>query len=45
MISRLLLIHNRHMGITAVDSQRGDIDKIISSLKDSLVEAEASKKQ
>jgi len=34
-----------HMGITAVDSQRGDIDKIISSLKDSLVEAEASKKQ
>lgn len=31
------------MGITAVDSQRGDIDKIINSLKDSIAEAKASK--
>jgi alanine-glyoxylate transaminase/serine-glyoxylate transaminase/serine-pyruvate transaminase len=32
-----------HMGITAVDNKRGDIDKIISSLKESLAEARASK--
>ena len=31
------------MGVTAVDSRRGDIDKIIGSLKESLAEAKASK--
>jgi len=33
-----------HMGITAVDIQRGDIDKIINSLTDALVEAKACNK-
>ncbi|KAF7965327.1 hypothetical protein HWV62_44470 [Athelia sp. TMB] len=32
-----------HMGVTAVDGQRGDIDKIVNSLRDSLAEAKASK--
>ena len=31
------------MGITAVDSQRGDIDKLIAALKESLAEAKAKK--
>jgi len=34
-----------HMGITAVDRQRGDIDKIIDALSESLEEAKASKLQ
>jgi alanine-glyoxylate transaminase/serine-glyoxylate transaminase/serine-pyruvate transaminase len=33
------------MGISVVDSQRGDIDKIINSLRESLAEAKASKAQ
>jgi alanine-glyoxylate transaminase/serine-glyoxylate transaminase/serine-pyruvate transaminase len=33
------------MGITAVDSQRGDIDKIINALRESLAEAKAVCKQ
>lgn len=41
----LIPFHNRHMGITVVDSQRGDIDKIINSLRESLAEAMAGKKQ
>ncbi|KAK7056205.1 hypothetical protein VNI00_002757 [Paramarasmius palmivorus] len=32
-----------HMGITAVESQRGDIEKVIDSLKDTLAEAKAAK--
>jgi len=32
-----------HMGITAVNNQRGDIDKVIKALKESLAEAKASK--
>jgi len=34
-----------HMGITVVDRQRGDIDKIIDALSESLEEAKASKLQ
>jgi len=33
-----------HMGVTAVEPQRGDIDKIISSLKETIAEAKTSKK-
>jgi len=33
----------RHMGISAVQQSRGDIDKIIESLRDSLEEARANK--
>ncbi|EGN92187.1 hypothetical protein SERLA73DRAFT_147539 [Serpula lacrymans var. lacrymans S7.3] len=33
-----------HMGVSAIDAQRGDIDKIISALKETLAEAKASKK-
>jgi alanine-glyoxylate transaminase/serine-glyoxylate transaminase/serine-pyruvate transaminase len=32
------------MGISVVDKQRGDIDKVISSLQEALQEARASKK-
>ncbi|KAG6334602.1 hypothetical protein ID866_4478 [Astraeus odoratus] len=32
-----------HMGVTAVDPQRGDIDKVIDALKETLAEAKASK--
>lgn len=32
-----------HMGISVVDKQRGDIDKVISSLQEALQEARASK--
>ncbi|ESK97722.1 alanine-glyoxylate transaminase [Moniliophthora roreri MCA 2997] len=32
-----------HMGITVVESQRGDVEKVIESLKDTLAEARASK--
>ncbi|KIM56501.1 hypothetical protein SCLCIDRAFT_132517, partial [Scleroderma citrinum Foug A] len=32
-----------HMGITAVDSERGDIDRVINALKETLAEARASK--
>ena len=32
-----------HMGLTAIDASRGDIDKIISALGDSLQEARAAK--
>ena len=35
--------HLRHMGISVVQQSRGDIDKIIDSLRDSLAEARASK--
>jgi len=38
------LILNRHMGISVVDAQRGDIDKIIRSLRESLTEVKAFKK-
>lgn len=31
------------MGVTVTDSQRGDVDKIVASLKDALSEAEQSK--
>jgi hypothetical protein len=31
------------MGITVVESQRGDIEKVIDSLKDTLAEAKAAK--
>lgn len=31
------------MGVTVVDSQRGDIEKIVSSLKEAVAEAKASK--
>jgi len=34
----------RHMGITVVEPQRGDITKIITSLQDALEEARAAKK-
>lgn len=33
----------RHMGVTAIDKQRGDVDKVIAALKESLAEAKASK--
>lgn len=33
----------RHLGVTAIDPQRGDIDKVISALSDSLVEAREAK--
>ncbi|OCH91000.1 PLP-dependent transferase [Obba rivulosa] len=33
-----------HMGVTVVDKSRGDIDKIIAAMKDSVAEALASKK-
>jgi hypothetical protein len=36
-------IQNRHMGVTAVDSKRGDIDKIITSLRESFAEVKASR--
>ncbi|TBU44001.1 PLP-dependent transferase [Dichomitus squalens] len=32
-----------HMGVSAIDSQRGDIDKVIAALKESLAEAKAKK--
>ncbi|KAI0794015.1 PLP-dependent transferase [Fomes fomentarius] len=32
-----------HMGVTAIDKQRGDVDKVIAALKESLAEAKASK--
>ncbi|KAF8998567.1 PLP-dependent transferase [Cyathus striatus] len=32
-----------HMGVTVVDTQRGDIDKIITSVEEALAEAKASK--
>ncbi|KAI0629160.1 PLP-dependent transferase [Trametes polyzona] len=32
-----------HMGVSVVDPQRGDIDKVIAALKESLAEAKASK--
>ncbi|TFK39394.1 pyridoxal phosphate-dependent transferase [Crucibulum laeve] len=32
-----------HMGVTVVDKQRGDIDRIVEALKESLAEAKASK--
>jgi len=32
-----------HMGVTAVDSKRGDIDKIITSLRESFAEVKASR--
>lgn len=32
------------MGVTVVDKQRGDIDRVIAALKESLQEALASKK-
>ncbi|KII85820.1 hypothetical protein PLICRDRAFT_44235 [Plicaturopsis crispa FD-325 SS-3] len=32
-----------HMGVTVVDGQRGDVDKIVKSLKEALAEAKASK--
>lgn len=32
-----------HMGITVVESQRGDIDKIITALTESLAEVKAKK--
>ncbi|KAH7911053.1 alanine-glyoxylate transaminase [Hygrophoropsis aurantiaca] len=32
-----------HMGISVVDSRRGDIDKLINALKETLAEAKASK--
>lgn len=34
----------RHMGVTAVEPQRGDIDKVIDTLKEAIAEAKASKK-
>jgi hypothetical protein len=33
-----------HMGITVVDRSRGDVDKIIDSLKATIEEAKAAKK-
>jgi len=36
--------HLRHMGISVVQQSRGDIDKIIGSLRDSLEEARANKR-
>jgi hypothetical protein len=33
----------RHMGLSVVQQSRGDIDKVINSLRDSLQEARASK--
>lgn len=32
-----------HMGITAIDLQRGDLDKIINALADSLLEVREAK--
>lgn len=32
-----------HMGITAVEESRGDIDTIIKALKETITEAKASK--
>ncbi|KAI0644186.1 PLP-dependent transferase [Trametes meyenii] len=32
-----------HMGVSVVDPQRGDVDKVITALKESLAEAQASK--
>ncbi|RPD76463.1 PLP-dependent transferase [Lentinus tigrinus ALCF2SS1-7] len=32
-----------HMGISAIDSSRGDVDKVIAALKESLAEAKAGK--
>lgn len=32
-----------HMGITAIDPQRGDLDKIINALADSLLEVREAK--
>jgi hypothetical protein len=34
---------SRHMGVTAIDSNRGDLDKIVSTLKEVIGEAKASK--
>lgn len=35
--------HLRHMGISVVQKSRGDMDKVIAGLHDSLKEARASK--
>lgn len=32
-----------HMGVTAIDSQRDDVDKLINSLKEALAEARDKK--
>ena len=34
---------HRHMGITAVDRQRQDLEKTVNALKEVLTEAKASK--
>lgn len=40
----MFILHfNSHMGISVVNKERGDIDKVISSLKEALAEAQASK--
>ena len=33
----------RHMGISAIDQSRADVDKVIAALKEALAEAKASK--
>ena len=42
-LSLICISHLRHMGVSVVQQSRGDIDKIIDSLRDSLEEARASK--
>ena len=41
----ILTLDNSHMGTTVVDKSRGDIEKVINVLKESLAEALESKKK
>ena len=41
--THLTCLISRHMGVSVVDSSRGDIDKIISAVQETLAEARASK--
>lgn len=45
MCCSLLTIDNSHMGTSVVDKSRGDIDRVIAALKESVHEALESKKK
>ena len=39
----LTIVSNRHMGVSVVDTERGDIDRISKALAETLKEASASR--
>ncbi len=43
LLAQQLTILHSHMGISVVDAQRGDIENVITALKESVAEARASK--